>query len=74
MSTIAHVMRIRCAYALGDTRLGEEMLSLRGLDFEGRLHCGLDDSRNIARLVAELLKAGRRGLRIEFFEEFPARN
>lgn len=31
------------------------MLALRGLEFEGREHSGIDDSRNIARLVAELL-------------------
>ncbi|CAL1147064.1 unnamed protein product [Cladocopium goreaui] len=36
----------------------QEMLSCRGLQFQGRPHCGLDDSKNIARLVAELLREG----------------
>jgi len=36
------------------------MLYRFGLDFEGRPHSGLDDARNIARLVAELLRRGRR--------------
>ncbi|CAK9013673.1 unnamed protein product [Durusdinium trenchii] len=36
----------------------QEMLASRNLHFQGRPHSGLDDSRNIARLVAELLREG----------------
>lgn len=31
-----------------------DMLKEIGLEFEGREHCGLDDSRNIARIVLHL--------------------
>ncbi|CAE7356761.1 ERI1 [Symbiodinium sp. CCMP2592] len=36
----------------------QEMLSCRGMSFDGRPHCGLHDSRNIARLVVDLLRQG----------------
>ncbi|CAE7261181.1 ERI1, partial [Symbiodinium sp. KB8] len=36
----------------------QEMLSCRGMSFDGRPHCGLHDSRNIARLVVDLLREG----------------
>jgi ERI1 exoribonuclease 2 len=29
-----------------------------GLEWEGRLHCGLDDARNTARLLGELMRLG----------------
>jgi len=32
------------------------MLAHIGLTFEGREHCGLDDTRNIARIVQFLLE------------------
>lgn len=35
-----------------------DMLERVGLIFQGREHCGLDDSRNIARLLTVLLAAG----------------
>lgn len=34
------------------------MLLNLGLEFEGRPHCGLDDSKNIARIVCHLLEDG----------------
>lgn len=36
----------------------EQMLQNLGLQFEGRPHCGLDDSKNIARIVCHLLEDG----------------
>ena len=36
----------------------EEMLINLGLKFEGTQHCGLHDSRNIARIAIQLLKDG----------------
>jgi len=36
----------------------EQMLSQFGLQFEGRLHCGLDDTKNIARVVVAMLEDG----------------
>lgn len=36
----------------------ENMLLKLGLKFEGRPHCGLDDSKNIARIVINLLEDG----------------
>merc|ERR1712070_387268 len=35
-----------------------KMLAHRGLRFEGRPHSGIDDTRNIARILAEVLRAG----------------
>jgi 3'-5' exoribonuclease 1 len=34
------------------------MLDLQGMKFEGRLHSGIDDSRNIARIAAKLVEDG----------------
>lgn len=34
------------------------MLQMLGLTFEGKQHCGLDDSRNVARIVCQLIKDG----------------
>ncbi|XP_026884282.2 3'-5' exoribonuclease 1 [Electrophorus electricus] len=34
------------------------MLENLGMQYEGRLHCGLDDSRNIARIAIRMLKDG----------------
>ena len=34
------------------------MLKAVGLEFEGREHCGLDDTRNIARLAIAMMKQG----------------
>ncbi|KAM3348463.1 hypothetical protein ACQJBY_022004 [Aegilops geniculata] len=36
----------------------QEAVRAAGLDWEGRLHCGLDDARNTARLLAELMRRG----------------
>ncbi|XP_026796870.2 3'-5' exoribonuclease 1 [Pangasianodon hypophthalmus] len=36
------------------------MLENLGMQYEGRLHCGLDDSRNIARVAIRMLKDGCR--------------
>ncbi|XP_050398100.1 3'-5' exoribonuclease 1 [Patella vulgata] len=36
----------------------ENMLSHLGLVFEGRQHCGMDDTRNIARIAQHLIKDG----------------
>ncbi|KAM3329714.1 hypothetical protein ACQJBY_026635 [Aegilops geniculata] len=33
----------------------QEAVRAAGLDWEGRLHCGLDDARNTARLLVELM-------------------
>ncbi|XBI26614.1 hypothetical protein VPH35_051283 [Triticum aestivum] len=36
----------------------QEAVRAAGLDWEGRLHCGLDDARNTARLLVELMRRG----------------
>ena len=36
----------------------EEMLSQLGMKFEGKLHCGIDDTRNIARITMRMLQDG----------------
>nr|KAG5701593.1 hypothetical protein BaRGS_019282 [Batillaria attramentaria] len=36
----------------------ETMLHRLGMEFEGRPHCGLDDSKNIARIAINLLQDG----------------
>eukprot|EP01129_Flabellula_baltica_P015477 TRINITY_DN7902_c0_g1_i1.p1 TRINITY_DN7902_c0_g1~~TRINITY_DN7902_c0_g1_i1.p1 ORF type:complete len:214 (-),score=37.69 TRINITY_DN7902_c0_g1_i1:17-658(-) len=38
----------------------KRMLTHFNLEFEGRLHSGIDDSRNIARIAIEMLKKGSR--------------
>jgi len=35
-----------------------KMLDIQGMKFEGRLHSGIDDSRNIARIAARLVQDG----------------
>jgi len=35
-----------------------QMLEQCSLEFQGREHCGLDDARNIARIAAEMIRAG----------------
>jgi len=35
-----------------------KMLAQCGLEFEGREHSGIDDARNIARIAAEMIRAG----------------
>jgi ERI1 exoribonuclease 2 len=40
----------------------QEAVQVAGLKWEGRLHCGLDDARNTARLLVDLM---RRGAKIE---------
>jgi len=37
----------------------ERMLSMVGLDFQGRPHSGLDDARNIARLLRKIVLKDR---------------
>jgi len=44
------------AFRLKNQKRLSEMLSHIGLEFEGREHCGLDDTRNIARIVQFLLE------------------
>ena len=34
------------------------MLTELGMEFEGREHCGLDDAKNIARIMSQLLSDG----------------
>ena len=34
------------------------MLKTLGLRFEGRQHCGLDDTRNIVRVATQMIKDG----------------
>ena len=34
------------------------MLTRLGLRFEGRQHCGLDDTRNIVKVVTQMIKDG----------------
>ena len=36
----------------------EAMLTLQGMQFEGRLHSGIDDTRNIARIAARMREDG----------------
>ena len=38
------------------------MLANMGMEFEGRLHCGLDDARNIARILIRLMEDGSKPL------------
>lgn len=47
---IAHLKTRRCKIA--------KMLDIQGMKFEGRLHSGIDDSRNIARIAAKLIEDG----------------
>ena len=35
-----------------------KMLEYLGMQFEGREHCGLDDTRNIARVVVQMIRDG----------------
>ncbi|ORY73524.1 hypothetical protein LY90DRAFT_666616, partial [Neocallimastix californiae] len=44
------------AFRLKNQKRLNEMLAHIGLTFEGREHCGLDDTRNIARIVQFLLE------------------
>lgn len=46
------------AYANGRRESLADMLARQGLEFQGREHSGLDDARNIARLLALLLRDG----------------
>uniref|UniRef100_A0ACD5UMG6 Uncharacterized protein n=2 Tax=Avena sativa TaxID=4498 RepID=A0ACD5UMG6_AVESA len=41
----------------GRTNL-QEAVRAAGLEWEGRLHCGLDEARNTARLLVELMRRG----------------
>ncbi|OEL29674.1 hypothetical protein BAE44_0009307 [Dichanthelium oligosanthes] len=50
------------AFGAGRRNL-QEAVQEAGLQWDGRLHCGLDDARNTARLLAELM---RRGVAISF--------
>lgn len=34
------------------------MLEKLGMDYDGRPHCGLDDSKNIARIAVRMLQDG----------------
>lgn len=47
------------------------MLSELGMTFEGREHCGLDDSKNIARIVIRMLE-DRSELRVNCFITYRA--
>ena len=38
------------------------MLENRGMSFSGRQHCGLDDTRNLARIVSVMLEDRKDGL------------
>ncbi|KAK7843341.1 3'-5' exoribonuclease 1 [Quercus suber] len=38
----------------------KEAIQLTGLVWEGRAHCGLDDAKNTARLLANLMHHGLR--------------
>lgn len=54
-------VRAAVSQEVGCGRTGiSQMLHRWGMDFEGRPHSGLDDARNIARLVEELLRRGCR--------------
>lgn len=47
------------AAGFGVRRCGvSKMLELCGLKFQGREHSGIDDARNIARITAEMIRAG----------------
>ena len=46
------------------------MLELQGMQPEGRLHSGIDDTRNIARIAMQM---GRDGCRMYLNEALPAR-
>ncbi|KAF8692707.1 hypothetical protein HU200_039542 [Digitaria exilis] len=45
------------AFGAGRRNL-QEAVREAGLQWDGRLHCGLDDARNTARLLAELMRRG----------------
>lgn len=49
----------------------EEMLTNLGLKFEGIQHCGLHDSRNIARIAIQLLQDGCDLVKNEFLHVAP---
>ncbi|KAL6906275.1 hypothetical protein ACP4OV_003876 [Aristida adscensionis] len=46
------------AFGAGRRRTLEGAVGEAGLPWEGRAHCGLDDARNTARLLAELMRRG----------------
>lgn len=46
------------AFGGGGRTALQEAVRAAGLEWEGRLHCGLDDARNTARLLAELMRCG----------------
>ncbi|CAN6203802.1 unnamed protein product [Urochloa humidicola] len=55
-------LRVPFEAAFGDGRRNlQEAVREAGLQWDGRLHCGLDDARNTARLLVEVM---RRGVRI----------
>ena len=50
------------------TKLSPRMLELQGMQPEGRLHSGIDDTRNIARIAMQM---GRDGCRMYLNEALP---
>jgi 3'-5' exoribonuclease 1 len=58
----SHFVDVRHWFAAGFNvrRCGPtKMLEQCGLEFQGREHSGIDDARNIARIAAEMIRAGR---------------
>ncbi|XP_060072524.1 3'-5' exoribonuclease 1-like [Ylistrum balloti] len=49
----------------------EDMLIYLGMKFEGKQHCGRDDSRNIARIAIRLIEDGCRVKVNEFIYSYP---
>lgn len=60
----SHRLNVSILFALAtgkDINLGlEAMLAEFGMELEGRLHSGADDSRNIARVLLRLLLESKR--------------
>ena len=48
---------MRCLFQLKQPKI-MDMLANVGLEFEGRLHCGMDDARNLARILIRLMEDG----------------
>ncbi|KAF8647884.1 hypothetical protein HU200_065146 [Digitaria exilis] len=48
----------KCAVFGAGRRNLQEAVREAGLQWDGRLHCGLDDARNTARLLVELMRRG----------------
>ncbi|ESR39694.1 hypothetical protein CICLE_v10027126mg [Citrus x clementina] len=61
-------LRVPFSKVFGDVRCNlKEAVELAGIVWHGRVHCGLDDSINIARLLAVIMQRGFKFSITKFF-------